>query len=128
MTDAEDNPEIIECEIRLHSSRPANRADGELSWSDWSESAVGRAVTFQAIAITAKGAWGGPLSPGVQISPSVALDDPYWTVFLPASRGVPIVVGQVGRPLAVGEAFTLHAGEPGAWTTDVVFDGAIITE
>jgi len=64
----------------------------------------------------------------VEIASPVALDDPWWTVFLPASRGVPIVVGQVGRPLAIGEAFTLPPGEPGVWTEGAVFDGTIVIE
>jgi hypothetical protein len=126
-TDAEDRPEIIECEIRLHSSRPANTA-AEPSWADWSTTVVGHAVTFQAIANMGRKAWNGPLSPGVQVAAPVALDDPYWTVFLPASKGAPVVVGQVGRPLAIGEAFTLPAGQPDVWTEGVAFDGAIVIE
>jgi hypothetical protein len=124
----EDRPEIIECEIRLHSGRPASKTTAEPSWADWSETVVGRAVRFQAVANMGKGAWSGPLSPGVQIAPPVALDDPYWTVFLPASTGVPLMVGQVGRPLAIGEAFNLPPGEPDVWTEGVVFDGAIVIE
>jgi hypothetical protein len=124
----EDRPEIIECEIRLHSGQPANKAAAQLSWADWSESIVGHAVTFQAIANIGKGAWNGPLSPGVQIAAAVALDDPYWKVFLPSRRGVPIMVGQVGRPLAIGETFNLPPGQPGVWTEGVVFDGAIVIE
>ena len=125
---SDEDVEIIECEIRLHSARPTSTTAGEPSWADWSETAVGHAVTFQAIANTAKGAWNGPLPPGVQIAPSEALDDPYWTVFLPASRGVPIMVGQVGRPLAIGESFTLPPGEPGGWTDGAVFDGPVVTD
>jgi hypothetical protein len=128
MTDDDDRSSIIECELRLHSGRPADRATGELTWADWSETVVGHAVTFQAIVNTAMGTWNGPLPPGVEIAPPQALDDPHWTVFLPASRGVPIMVGQVGRALATGEAFTLAPAEPGNWTANVVFDGAIITD
>ncbi len=58
----------------------------------------------------------------------VALDDPYWTVFLPDARGVPIMSDRVGRPLAIGEPFNLAAGVEGQWTANVVFDGAIVTE
>jgi hypothetical protein len=124
----DDSPEIIECAIRLHSSRPPNKADGEPSWTEWSQTVVGAAVTFQAIAIPSTGAWNGPLSPGVEIAPPVALDDPYWTVFLPDGRGVPILTGQVGRPLGIGEAFALPPGTHGVWTQGVVFDGTIITD
>jgi len=128
----EDSPEIIECEIRLHRARPAGHGDGdgdgELSWADWSETVVGGPVTFEAIAITDKGAWNGPLSPGVEVSSPEALDDPWWTVFLPAARGVPVMVGQVGHSLGVGESFLLPAGEPGVWVEGVVFDGAIVIE
>jgi hypothetical protein len=126
--DAADRPEIIECEIRLHSGRPTTKTTDELSWADWSETVVGHSVTFQALANRGRGAWNGPLSPGVQVAAPVALEDPYWTVFLPASTGVPLMVGQVGRPLAVGEAFNLTPGEPGVWTEGVVFDGAIVIE
>jgi hypothetical protein len=128
MTSGEGDPEIIECEIRLHSTQPASNTTGDASWAEWSETVVGDPVTFRAIAMIAKGAWNGPLAPGVEICAPVALDDPYWTVFLPAGNGVPIVVGRVGRPLAIGEAFTLPPGEPGAWTEGVVFDGAIVVE
>jgi len=121
-------PQIIECEIRLHSGRPADKGSNELSWADWSETVVGQPVTFRAIAILAEGAWNGPLSPGVEISPPRALDDPYWTVFLPDSRGAPVLTGRVGHPLAIGEAFTLPPGEGGVWTPGVVFDGAIVIE
>jgi hypothetical protein len=38
------------------------------------------------------------------------------------------MVGQVGRSLAIGEAFNLPPGEPDVWTEGVVFDGAIVIE
>jgi len=66
--------------------------------------------------------------PILEIAPPVALDDPYWTVFLPDGCGVPILTGQVGRPLGIGEAFTLPPGTHGVWTQGVVFDGTIITD
>jgi hypothetical protein len=128
VTESESQPQIIECEIRLHSSRPADQGSAEPTFADWSATVVGDAVTFQAIANPARGTWNGPLSPGVEVAPPAALDDPYWTVFLPASKGVPIMVGHVGHPLAVGEAFTLAPGQPGVWTADVVFDGAIVID
>jgi hypothetical protein len=128
MTEDQDGAAIIECELRLHSSRPAIKATGEPTYADWSETVVGQAVTFQAIANTAKGLWGGPLSPGAEVAAPVALDDPYWTVFLPSSRGIPVLVGEVGHPLGIGETFRLPPGEPGTWTAHVVFDGAIITD
>jgi len=128
MENPEDDPEIIECEIRLHSGPPAGKGTAEASWVDWSETAVGEPVTFQAIAITSRGAWNGPLPPGVQICPPRALNDPYWTVFLPVSSGVPILTGKVGRPLAIGEEFTLPPGEPGVWKEGIAFDGAIVIE
>jgi hypothetical protein len=128
MTDNEDGAAIIECELRLHSGRPADKATGDLKWAEWSETVVGHAVTFQAIANTAAGTWNGPLSPGVEIAAPAALEDPHWTVFLPAARGVPIIDGQVGHSLATGEAFTLAPAEPGTWTANVVFDGAIVTD
>jgi hypothetical protein len=124
----EDRPEIIECELRLHSARPTEAAPSEFSWADWAETVVGEPVTFQAIANIGKAAWSGPLPPGVEISPPVALDDPWWTVFLPAARGIPIVSGRVGHPLAIGEAFKLPPGDPDVWTEGVVFNGAIVTE
>ena|GEM_PF-3921573 len=89
---------------------------------------VGEPVTFRAIAVTARGAWNGPIPPGVEIAAPVALGDPYWTVFLPASRGRPIQVGRVGRPLGIGEQFILASGEPDTWTDGVTFDGAIVIE
>jgi hypothetical protein len=125
MADSAGRPEIIECEIRLHSARPDGASD---KFTDWAQTAVGDPITFQAIAITGNGWWNGPLSPGVEIAASAALDDPYWTVFLPASTGIPIMVGQVGRPLGIGETFTLPPGEQGHWTEGVVFDGAVVTE
>jgi hypothetical protein len=125
---AADDPEIIECQIRLHSARPAAPASGEPSWADWSATCVGEPVTFQAIAVTGRGAWNGPLPPGVAISPPVALDDPWWTVFLPDGKGVPIVAGPVGRALSIGDSFSLAPGEAGVWTEGVVFDGAIVVE
>jgi hypothetical protein len=124
----DDDAEIIECELRLHSGRPTERATGELTWADWSETVVGEAITFRARADTAKGLWSGPLAPGIEVAAPVALDDPYWTVFLPSGRGVPILVGQVGHPLAIGESFHLPPGRPGVWTTDVTFEGAIVTD
>lgn len=78
--------------------------------------------------MTGRGAWNGPLSPGVEIAPPVMLNDPWWTVFLPDATGLPIVVGQVGRPLAIGDPFTLPPGETGVWTEGVVFDGAVVIE
>jgi hypothetical protein len=126
MAVTEDRPEIIECEIRLHSARPDK--PGDLSFSDWAQTVVGNPITFRAIAITGKGSWNGPLSPGVEIAAPTALDDPYWTIFLPSSTGVAIMVGRVGRPLAIGEAFILPPGVPGHWIEGVVFDGAIVTE
>jgi hypothetical protein len=124
--DGDEEPDIIECEIRLHSGRPATPT-GEPTWSHWMETVVGVPVTFQAIAKTGQGQWNGPLSPGVEIPAPIALTDPYWTVFLPVGRGVPIAAGQVGRPLAVGECFHLSPGTPGVWTS-VVFDGAIVID
>ena len=123
-----DDPEIIECQIRLHSSRPDASATGGLSWADWSTTCVGEPVTFQAIAITGKGAWNGPLPPGVEISPPVALDDPWWTVFLPDGTGAPILSGQVGRALTIGDSFSLPPGETGVWTEGLIFDGAVVVE
>ena len=124
----EGTPEIIECQIRLHSARPVDKGSGEPTWADWSASVVGDPVTFQARALTEKGAWNGPLPPGVEISPPVPLDDPWWTVYLPDGRGVPILSGQVGRSLAIGEPFSLPPAEEGAWTNGVTFEGAIVVE
>ena len=126
--DTGDSPEIIRCQIRLHSGRPTGEKPDEWTFADWSHTVVGDAVTFEAIAVTAKGLWNGPLHPGVEIMSFVALDDPYWTVFLPDARGVPIMSDRVGRPLAIGEPFNLAAGVEGQWTANVVFDGAIVTE
>ena len=128
MTKAEGEPEVIECDLRLHSSRPAEKAGGELTWADWSQTVVGHAVTFQALANPGAGTWNGPLPPGAEIASPQALDDPHWTIFLPRSRGVPLIVGKVGHPLAIGEAFHLPPGQPGMWTANVVFDGAIVTD
>jgi hypothetical protein len=112
--------------MRLHSARPGNKAASELLWADWATTVAGGPVRFQARAITEKGSWNGPISPGVAISPPIALDDPWWTVFLPGGRGVPIVADRVGHRLGVGESFTLAPGDD--WTEGVVFDGAIVTE
>jgi hypothetical protein len=128
MVDTGDRPEIIKCQIRLHTGRPAGETPDELTFADWSQTSVGDPVTFEAIAITGKGLWNGALPPGVEIAAPVALDDPYWTVFLPSARSVPIVSGRVGRPLAIGEAFNLIPGVEGTWTEDVVFDGAIVID
>lgn len=123
----EDAPQIIECELRLHSTRPAGTS-GEPTWADWSATAVGEAVTFQARALMDQGAWNGPLPPGVDASPPVALDDPWWTVFLPDGRGVPVLSGRVGHPLAIGDVFSLPPAEDGVWTKGVVFEGAVVIE
>ncbi len=128
MTAGGEGPEIIECEIRLHSSRPAGAAGDEASWSEWSQTAASDPVTFQARAMTGQGVWGGPLPPGVEVAAPVPLEDPSWTVFLPRGTGRPIVTGEVGRPLAIGETFKLAAAEPGAWTEGVVFEGAIVAD
>ena len=124
----DDQPEIIECEIRLHSGPPANGQTGPRPWAEWSQTVVGNPVTFRARAIAAKGAWNGPLSPGVEIAAPEALNDPYWTVFLPEGKGVPIVVGQIGHPLAIGETFTLPPDEPNVWQQGAVFDGTIVSD
>ena len=121
-----ERPEIIECELRLHVSPPPATPLTEARFADWSGTVAGLPVTFRALAITAQGAWNGPLSPGVDIATPVSLADPYWTVFLPASKGVPVVSGRVGRPLAVGECFTLEPGATGIWHEGVVFEGAIV--
>lgn len=123
----QDSAGIIECDLRLHSGRPDDK-EGQLTWADWSETVVGHAVTFRAIANTAKGLWSGPLPPGAEVAAPVALDDPYWTVFLPSGRGLPILVGQVGHRLAIGEAFRLPSGQPGIWTAHVVFEGAVVND
>ena len=123
-----DDPEIIECQIRLHSGPPPPAAGERSTWAEWSQTCVGDPVNFQAIAITGRGAWNGPLSPGVEISPPVLLNDPWWTVFLPDSQGVPVLSGQVGRPLAIGDPFSLPPGQSDVWTQGVSFDGAIVVE
>jgi hypothetical protein len=124
----EDDPEIIECELRLHSARPTTEAPGDPTWADWAGTVVGEPVTFRAVAVTGDGAWNGPLPPGAEVSPPVALDDPWWTVFLPDGRGVPVLAGRVGHALAIGDSFTLPPGEEGSWTHGVVFSGAIVIE
>jgi hypothetical protein len=126
MTSEAEVPEIIECELRLHASPPATAPLTEASFADWSTTVAGFPVTFRALAITARGAWNGPLSPGVDIATPVLLEDPHWTVFLPASKGLPVVTGRVGRPLTVGECFTLEPGQHGVWHEGIVFDGAIV--
>ena len=128
MTEDQDGGEIIECDLRLHSGRRSDKELEELTWADWSGTVVGHAVTFQALANPTKGLWSGPLPPGVEIAAPMELDDPYWTVFLPSGEGVPVQVGQVGHPLAIGEAFRLPPGEPGVWAAHVVFEGSIITD
>lgn len=121
-----DRPEIIECELRLHGAPPANGSGQGPTFEDWSATAVGEAVRFRAIAIPSQGAWNGPLPPGAEVAAPRALDDPYWSVFLPASKGAPIISGRVGHPLAIGEAFCLPSGRPGEWTRDLAFEGAIV--
>jgi len=128
MTDTDDGPEIIKCQIRLHSSRPTGEKPNEPTFSDWSQTAIGDPITFEAIAVIGKGQWNGPLSPGVAIAAPVPLVDPYWTVFLPSAGGVPLISGRVGRSLATGETFTLPPGVEGVWTANVVFDGAIVVD
>lgn len=123
-----ETPEIIECQLRLHTAHPAGEPSAPATWAEWSTTAVGEPVTFQARVLTAEGAWNGPLPPGVEVSPPVAVDDPWWTVFLPEGRGVPILSGQVGHPLAIGDAFSLPPAVDGLWTDGVVFEGAIVTE
>jgi hypothetical protein len=126
----EDEPEIIECELRLHRARPAGAAPdpGQLTWADWAQTVVGEPVTFRAVAITGKGAWNGPLPPGAQVAAPVTLDDPWWTIFLPSGRGVPVMVGQVGRPLSIGDSFALPPRREGEWTDGIAFQGAIVIE
>ena len=128
MTTTDDSPDIIKCQIRLHSSQPLGEKSDGPTFADWSQTVVGEPITFEAIAITGKGLWNGPLSPGVEIDAPVALGDPYWTVFLPSSRGVPVMSGRVGRSLAKGETFNLPPGVEGVWTPNVVFDGAIVVD
>lgn len=127
--DAEAHPQIIECEIRLHTAVPDGAAAPETADAErWARTAVGEPVAFQARADPAAGSWNGPLSPGVSVAAPVALDDPWWTVRLPGSHGVPIRCGGVGRPLAVGEPFTLAAADLDRWTRGVVFDGHVVTD
>jgi len=123
------HPEIIECEIRLHSAPP--ESGGDPSDSDaaaWAETMVGRPVSFEARADPASGAWNGPLSPGVDISAPTSLDDPWWTVRLPGSSGVPLLCGQVGHPLGIGDTFQLSAAEDGTWTTGIPFEGHAVDD
>ncbi len=126
MAETADRPEIIECEIRLHAGSPSSTT--EVVFDDWIRTVVGDPVTFRAVAITGRGLWNGPLPPGVEIAAPTALPDPYWTVFLPASTGVPVMTGRVGHPMAVGETFALVPEAPGTWVEGIVFDGAIVTE
>jgi hypothetical protein len=126
--DEGNQPEIIECEIRLHSAPPTGTGASTPTAADWAATVVGLPVTFRAIAITSKGSWNGPLHPGIDIAAPRQLDDPYWTVSLPACKGVPIIFGRVGRPLSIGEAFNLPPGEPGVWLEGLVFEGAIVIE
>lgn len=122
------DPQIIECEIRLHDGRPGgDKTPAEYLVVEWDGTAIGPSVPFQALADVASGLWNGPLAPGVDVSPPRVVEDPWWTVRLPGSHGVPVRVGQVGRSLDIGEAFTLPAGETGMWESDVVFEGTIIT-
>ncbi len=125
---AQDEPEIIECELRLHFARPEIQEGTEPVWADWSETVVGEPVTFRAVAITGKGAWNGPLQPGAAIASPKALLDPWWTIFLPNGRGVPIKAGQVGYPLAIGDEFNLPPGHEGVWEDGVEFTGAIVVD
>ncbi len=122
------SPQIIECELRLHSDRPVDPPGGAAAWGEWSATTVGEPVIFRAVAVTSEGAWNGPLAPGVEIAAPVALDDPWWTIFLPDSKGRPVFADRVGRRLAIGENFSLPAGQPGIWTNGVVFDGAVVIE
>lgn len=126
MSGEHDGSQIIECELRLHVARPKEQSPGPLTFADWAKTAVGDAVTFQAVASPERGAWNGPLPPGAQVSAAMALENPYWSVFLPASKGVPILFGRVGRALQIGEQFTLQPGTPESWRHDVTFDGAIV--
>ena len=129
MADEERRPEIIECELRLHAARPAPPGPGgAASWAEWSATAVGDPVTFKAVASPTTGAWNGPLAPGAAVPAPVDLAEPVYSVFLPAARGLPLLVGEVGRPLAIGECFDLPPGTPGEWTEGVPFDGAIVID
>lgn len=122
----EDRPEIIECEIRLHSGPPGAPDDAPWDFAAWSATAVTAPVTFAALAVVSRGAWNGPLAPGAPIAAPVALQAPWWTVFLPAAHGVPIAAGPVGHALGIGETFTLAPGEPDRWAEGTVFDGAVV--
>lgn len=121
-----ETPEIIECHLRLHLAHPTGDPSGDPTWAEWSATVVGDPVTFQARVLTKEGAWNGPLPPGADVSSPQALDDPWWTVFLPDGRGAAVLAGQVGRPLAIGEIFSLPAAVDGRWTNGVVFEGAIL--
>jgi hypothetical protein len=121
-----ETPEIIECRLRLHVAHPTGDPSGEPTWAEWSTTVVGEPVTFQARVLTKEGAWNGPLPPGADVSSPHRLDDPWWTVFLPDGSGVAVLSGQVGRPLAIGETFSLAPAVDGLWTNGVVFEGVIL--
>lgn len=117
-------PEIIECELRLHSGPPGTGVDPSTGdAAAWSETEVGRPVSFEARADPPAGAWNGPLPPGVDISAPATIDDPWWTVRLPGSTGVPLLCGRVGRPLGIGDTFQLAPNDDRTWTTGIPFEG-----
>ncbi len=121
-----ETPEIIECRLRLHASHPTIGASREPTWTEWSTTVVGDPVTFCARVLTSEGSWNGPLPPGAEVAAPCALEDAWWTVFLPDGTGAAVLSGRVGRPLAIGDTFTLPAAVDGHWTDGVVFDGAIL--
>lgn len=103
--------DLTECVFQLHSSgRPWDKSADEV---DWVATAVGAPVHFVAVQF-GQSAWHakGPIT----VRAPAALDDPGWTVSLAGRDGAPIMIGQVGRPLAQGEAFTLPV-------TDVIVGG-----
>jgi hypothetical protein len=122
------SPQIVEVHLRLHTHRPEASANDQADWDEWSSTSVGDPIVFRAVADPIAGSWNGPLPPGAEIAAPVALDDPWWTVFLPDPTGPPVLADRVGGPLAIGERHVLPAGEPGDWRDGVRFEGAIVIE
>ena len=105
-------PEVREYIFRLHrSGRPWDKRGDEV---DWDSIAVGAPVRFTAVQF-GQSAWyaQGP----VTVRALESFEDAGWTVSADTAE-VPVLVGNVGRPLTKGEEFALPV-------TDTIVGGVL---
>ena len=81
---------------------------------DWDATAIGAPAVFTAV-LAGEGAW---FAPGpVSVTAPEALGNPAWTVWSVDARGLPMLYGDVGHPLAEGQEFSLPV--TGGWVGGV---------